>query len=405
MLRLSNRWTPCNGCFFVPRIGRMLKRIILAGIFCLCANAMAQQDTTKIAVDSLLIKQLQQQMAATSQPPPQQVATLRTAPSTNPDLSAIGDFRSSYTSIGRRKVETYLNELELQVASVVDPYARAEFLFSFGKDLDTGELGIELEVGTLTSLSLPHQLQITLGKFKPQFGKVNVLHPHYFSFVDFPQMTKNFFEEEGMFMEGVSASWLVPNPYDFYQELVVEVGRAGSEPNASLVQGETDRLLYIGHLKNFFALTDNATLEVGLSALNGPTQYHFSTTMLGFDLTYKWKPLQFNTYKSFTWQNEALVNRSKISGNDIIKTYGGYSYAEYQIRKRWFTGIRYDYAGLPDTKGQRDQAASLLLRFQPTEFQILALQYKYTDSNYARNYSQVVLRAIFGIGKHAAHAY
>ena len=138
--------------------------------------------------------------------PTVQEAAPRTAPSTNPDLSAIGDFRSSYTSIGGRWVELFLNELELQIASVVDPYARAEFLFSFGKDFDTGDLGMELEVATLTSLSLPYQLQVTLGKFKPQFGKVNVLHPHYFSFIDFPKMINNFFDSEGMFMEGVSAS-------------------------------------------------------------------------------------------------------------------------------------------------------------------------------------------------------
>ncbi|MEK7250146.1 MAG: zinc-regulated TonB-dependent outer membrane receptor, partial [Bacteroidota bacterium] len=65
---------------------------------------------------------------------------------------------------------------------------------------NTGELGIEVVVATLTSLSLPYQLQATVGKFKPQFGKVNILHPHYFSFVDFPRMINNFFDGEGMFM-------------------------------------------------------------------------------------------------------------------------------------------------------------------------------------------------------------
>ena len=377
-------------------------------LFVLCSIAVAQQDTTATA-DSLLIKQLEAQMQTTQDSSLEQgqssATPVRTAPSTNPDISAIGDFRSSYTSIGKRKVETYLNELELQVASVVDPYARAEFLFSFGKDLNTGELGIELEVATLTSLSLPYQLQATLGKFKPQFGKVNILHPHYFSFVDFPRMINNFFDSEGMFMEGVSVSWLVPNPYDFYQELVVEVGRVGSEPNASLVQGETDRLLYMGHLKNFFDLTENATLEVGFSALTGPNKYGFSTNMASLDITYKWKPLQFSTYKSFTWQNEVLVSRLKMSDADIIQTYGGYSYAEYQIEKRWFVGVRYDFSAFPDIEGHRDQAGTLLLRFQPTEFQILALQYEYTDRNYDRNFGQVSLRAIFGIGKHGAHAY
>ncbi|MEK7250145.1 MAG: hypothetical protein AAB209_06940 [Bacteroidota bacterium] len=200
-------------------------------------------------------------------------------------------------------------------------------------------------------------------------------------------------------------SWLVPNPYGFYQELVVEVGRVGSEPHASLVRGETDRLLYMGRLKNFFDLTENATLEVGFSALTGPNKYGFSTNIASLDITYKWKPLQFSTYKSFTWQNEVLMSRLKMSDADIIQTYGGYSYAEYQIEKRWFIGVRYDFSEFPDIEGHRDQAGTLLLRFQPTEFQILALQYQYTDRNYDRNFSQVSLRAIFGIGKHGAHAY
>lgn len=378
---------------------RVKRKAVYFGIgLILCTMANAQQDSTTIA-DSLLVE-LQRQMSPQLQP---QQAVARSAPSTNPDISAIGDFRSSYTSTGSRKVETYLNELELQVASVVDPYARAEFLFSFGKDLATGDLGIELEVATLTSTSLPYQLQLVLGKFKPQFGKVNILHPHYFSFVDFPKMISNYFDGEGMFMEGLSASWLVP--VDFYQELVLEVGRVGSEPNASLVQGDNDRLLYTTHLKNFFDLSDNATLEVGLSALSGPNHYGYSTAIAGLDLTLKWKPLQFNTYKSFTWQNEVLMNRARISGTDIIHTFGAYSYAEYQIEKRWFIGARYDYSGLTDNEQQKEQAGTLLLRFQPTEFQILALQYQYSEWNYAKGVSQVALRAIFGIGKHAAHAY
>lgn len=381
-----------------------VKNLIVASLisFCSIAIAFAQQDST--AVDSLLVKQFEQQMESPIPAPAPQAAP-RSSPTTNPDLSAIGDFRSSYTSIGKRKVETYLNELELQVASVVDPYARAEFLFSFGKDLNTGELGIELEVATLTSTFLPYQLQATLGKFKPQFGKVNILHPHYFGFVDFPKMINNFFDSEGMFMEGVSVSGLVPNPYDFYQELVVEVGRVGSEPNASLVQGETDRLLYAGHLKNFLDLTENATVEIGLSALTGPNKYDFSTNIAGLDVTYKWKPVQFNTFQSFTWQTEALLCKTKLNSNENVQTYGAYSFAEYQIEKRTFLGLRFDYSAFPGNKSAEDRAASLLVRFQPTEFQILALEYQHTNRSYGADVNQVVFRVIFGIGTHAAHAY
>ena len=377
-------------------------KLLFIFIFIFVSTGISQEDTT--VVDSVLLKQLEQQMAIPAQSPTQQAVT-RTSPTLNPDISAIGDFRSSYTSLEKRSLELYLNELEIQLASIVDPYARAEFVMSFGKDLRTGDHDIELEVATLTSLSLPNNLQITLGKFKPQFGKVNILHPHYFSYIDFPRMVTNFFESEGMFMEGISASWLVPNPYDFYQELIVEVGRASSEANAAVVPGGDNRLLYIGRLKSFFDLTENATLELGFSGLTGPNRFNFSTNIAGIDLTYKWKPLQFNTYKSFTWQSEVLLSGFKLTDSDVIRSYGGYSYTEYQFEKRWFMGLRYDHSGFPDIEKLNEQSGTLLFRFQPTEFQILALQYQYVVRNYDENFSHIALRFIFGIGKHGAHTY
>lgn len=376
-------------------------------LLCLLSSAttMAQERDSTAVADSLL-QELEREMAnmAGAEPPRPQART-RAALSSNPNVSAIGDFRTAYTSLGKRRVESFLNEVEVQIASVVDPYARAEFLFSFGKDLKTGELGIELEVATLTSLSLPYQLQISLGKFKPHVGKVNILHPHYFSFIEFPRVINNFFESEGMFMEGVATSWLVPNPFGFYQELIIEMGRASGEENASFVQGDEDRLLYTGHLKNAFDLTAAATLEIGLSALTGPNEFGHTTTIAGADLTYKWKPLQFNAYKSLTWQSELLLNKMKNGEGEDVRAYGGYSFVEYQIKRQWFIGAKYDYSGIPGKKDQIDQTGALLLRFQPTEFQILALEFQYVDRNYDRNFGQVMFRAIFGIGAHAAHAY
>ena len=379
-----------------------VKNLLVASLisFCSITTVFAQQDST--AVDSLLVKQLEQQMQPSGPTPPSQTAP-RSAPTTNPDISAIGDFRSLYTSEGKRNIEIYFNQLEMQVTSVVDPYARANFLFSFGKDSLNGDFGAGLEEATLTSIDLPYQLLATVGKFKPHFTKVNTLHPHAFSFVDFPTMIERFFSDEGLFMEGVSASWLVPNPYDFYQELDVEAGR--SEKNNALDQGNANRLVYIGHLRNFFELTDNATFELGISGLSGVNEQNIGATMAGVDLTYKWKPVQFNTAQSFTWQTEALLCKTKSIAGENVQTYGAYSFVEYQIEKRTFLGARFDYSALPGDKSSENRAASLLFRFQPTEFQILALEYQHTNRSYGADVNAVVFRIIFGIGTHAAHAY
>jgi len=367
-------------------------------------SAAQQTDSTAVA-DSLLMLQLQRSMQPAAAVQQQSAPAPRSTLSTNPDISAIGDFRTSYTSVGPRKVDLYLNELELQVSSVVDPYARANFIYTFGKDFTTGEITPNLEIATLTSMSLPYQLQLVLGKFKPSFTKVNIVHPHAFSFVDFPKITANYFDAEGMYLEGASLSWLVPNPYDFFQELTLEVGRLGSEPNASLVRGDNSQLSYLGHLKNFFDITQNSTLEFGLSGLNGPNRFNYSTTIGGLDLTYKWKPVQFNVLQSFTWQNEVLFSNMRVTDATLVQSRGGYSFAEYQFGQRWFVGARYDYSEYPDDASRRDIAGTVLLRFQPTEFQVLALEYQYTDRNYDRSTNQVIFRIIFGIGTHAAHQY
>lgn len=366
-----------------------------------CVYAQTQPDSTTFA-DSLLSQQLQVQLQP--QITTDQTATvIRSVPSTNPDISAIGDFRTSYSSEGPRNIEMYFNALEVQLSSVVDPYAEANFLFSFGKDSVNGDYSAGLEVATLTSLSLPYSLQITLGKFKPHFTKVNTLHPHAFSFVEFPTMIKNYFGDEGLFMEGISASVLVPNPWDFFQELDVEVGRSTSTP--SLDNGASNMLLYSAHLNNFFDLSNNSTLGVGISGLTGVNAIDLPTAMAGFDITYKWKPVQYNTYHSFTWQSEALICMTDTAVGSTVQSYGAYTFFEYQIEKRTFIGTRYDYSGLPGLEKSDERTFSILLRFQPTEFQILALEFQNVNRNYGPDFNQIMFRAIFGIGTHAAHAY
>ncbi len=380
----------------------MFKKTNIAALFCIHALASAQTAVdSSVVTDSLSALQLQTKMVSNQAAKPQTL--MRSPLSTNPDISAIGDFRSQYSSEGSRNVETYFNALEVQLSSFVDTYARANFLFSFGKDSLNGEYSAGLEIASLTSLSLPYSLEVTLGKFKPHFTKVNLLHPHAFSFVEFPAMIKNFFSDEGLFMEGISSSILIPNPWDFYQELNFEIGRSIS--NASLDNGESNTMLYVAHLKNFFDVTENSTIELGFSGLTGPNALDLNTTMAGINFTYKWKPVQFNTYRSFTWQTEGIICRTDTSDGNAIQTYGGYTLLEYQIEKRTFIGTRFDYSGLPGIEKSDERISSLLVRFQPSEFQIFALEFQHINRNYSPSYNQVVFRAIFGIGTHAAHAY
>ncbi len=330
-------------------------------------------------------------------------SVVRSAPTINPDISAIGDFRAYASSEGPRNIETYFHALEVQLSSVVDPYASAKFIFSFGKDSLGGDYGAGLEIATITSLSLPYSLQATLGRFKPHVAKVNTLHPHAFSFIEFPAMIRNYFGDEGLFMEGISASVLVPNPWDVYQEFTLEAGRPSSSP--LLEYGTDNRLMYAAHLDNFFELSDNSTLGVGLSGFTGMNAFDRSSVVGGFDLTYKWKPVQFNTYRSFTWQTEGMIVRTDTAAGNGIESFGAYTLFEYQLSRRTFIGTRLDYSAQPYSPESDERSAALLLRFQPSEYQILALEVQNVNRHDAPDFYRVQFRVIFGIGKHAAHAY
>lgn len=367
----------------------------------LLMNTISFAQTDSTATDSVLLKQVEQQMQANTAPEnvPQQT---RSGISSNPDIGVIGDFRAAYTSQGNKNFDAYLNETEVSFQSVVDPYIRADFFVSFSRDPETHKYGVDVEEGYLTTLSLPAKLQLKAGKFREAVGRINPMHPHALPFIDLPNAYVNYFGEEGLNDEGLSISWLTPAK--FYQELVFQA-TSGSNESPSFYRGDNNRFLYLAHLKNFFTLNDNTTLELGLTGISGPNDSSAVTNIGAVDITYKWKPVQMNTYKSLTWQSEFFYSNAKYSSDKAHNSFGLYSFIEDQIAKRWFLTGRYDYAQKPYDNSITEQAYSLTTGWLATEFQKIELEGKYTTSNLEPNFYQMWLRWIFVIGAHGAHQY
>ena len=132
-------------------------------------SSFAQDVKDSTATDSAMLKQVEE-MLKNNQPTPVQT---RSGISANPDMGVVGDFQGSYISTGKKNVDAYLNETEISLQSVVDPYIRADFFLSFGRDAITGKYGVEVEEGYLTTLALPAKLQLKAGKFKEAVGRIN----------------------------------------------------------------------------------------------------------------------------------------------------------------------------------------------------------------------------------------
>jgi len=382
----------------------MFRKIFLLSIpIFIFDGAIAQVDST--ATDSLLL-QVQEQLALSTPPP---TPPLRTAASANPDISVIGDFRLEYQDQLKRHFDANMAETEFSFQSVIDPYAKADFFYSVSRDPGSGEFKGEIEEGTVSTLSLPAHLQLKAGKFKQQLGRINPVHPHALAFIDMPNAYVRFFGEEGLNDEGLSLSWLLPN-HLFFQELTVEE-TDGPRESPVFARSLKNHYLTLAHLKNFWDLTTNATLELGLTGITGANKTEHTTNVAAVDLTYKWKPVQMNTYKSFTFQNELYYSQADFDSSRT-NALGLYSFISLQVAKRWFVTARYDYTNKPDEAHFKEQAGSATLGWYATEFQKIELEGKYTSANeedelnnFKKQFAQVFLRWIFVIGTHGAHQY
>ncbi|MBI5020996.1 MAG: hypothetical protein HZB59_06135 [Ignavibacteriales bacterium] len=326
-----------------------------------------------------------------------------TSISNNPNISVIGDFESYYSNTGSRKFDLFFNEAEFTFNSFVDPYAKADIFLSFAKNTESGKYEVDLEEAYITTLDLPYGLQLRAGKFRMAFGKINSIHPHALPFIDLPAIYENYLGES-LNDAGLSASWIIPNPLDFYQELTFEL-TSGNIETPTFYHNSSSKYLMLVHLKNFWDLSDNSTFELGLSGINGPNKNNYSTSIGGLDLTYKWKPLRYNTYHSFQWQTEILFCKKKLSKDISTKSVGFYSFITYQLSRRWFLTGRVDYSNTPDYSSTIDRAISGTVGWYATEFQKIEFQLSGRDSNYQPNSFELWMRWIFVIGSHAAHQY
>jgi len=378
---------------------------ITALILCTLPDfSLAQQDST--AADSVLLEEIKKQMGEQEDQNTQSTsnsgqAVRATSANLNPDISAIGDFRSFYTSDGSRNWDAYVQGVELNFSSAIDPYAKAEFYPVF--EGEGGELNAKIEEVYLQSLSLPYNLQLKAGKFRQAFGRINTVHRHALPVIDVPVAYENFFGE-ALIDQGFSLSWLIPNQ-SFYQELIVE-GTRGSEESPLFAYSEENQPQLLAHLKNFWELNENSTLELGLTGAIGDNEVSQKTRIGGIDITYKWSPIRYNTYQSFEWQTEFYFSEFEQSPTEAINAWGMYSWMQYQLSRRWYLTGMYSYSENPQLVDFEEQAISATFGWYATEFQKLEFGPKLsTQNSFSDSAFSGLFRWVFVIGSHGAHQY
>ena len=313
----------------------------------------------------------------------------------NPALSVHGLFLGTYVNQGNndntRDIKTGLKvqEVELNFSANVVSWFRADLTLAI-EGTSTVEVEEFIGQGLITN-----GLSFQVGKFFTSFGKHNLLHSHSFPFIDAPLINEEILGGEGLNEVGLGANYLLPSSWF-------------SELNLQFLEGENalfngalnDDFLYLGHWKNMLDMTDELTAEIGGSYSYGKNDIMSDTQLTGLDLTFKWKPIGREQYKTFVWQNEFIHSSRDVDKNGI------YTLMQVQFHRRWWVQGRYGYFSSEQSASDLDKHRYTgLLAFVPSEFTAIRLQYNYLDQFQEEDEHQVLLQLNFTFGSHPAHAY
>jgi hypothetical protein len=351
----------------------------------------------------------------------------------NPDISVIPRFiiqtnDGENLAAGERKfsrLDYQFEELELIFQSYLNPYAKADVILTLpGPDLEASQLGAE-EIFATVVRGLPLGLNLRFGKYRVDYGKINLVHPHAWPFVTQPLSQERFLGEEGLNDLGISASALLPTG-QVYTKLVVDLLRGAAIAEATGIEDTTEnqpRYSTSGRLMSFFTLSDYSDLEVGLSGYTGIHDPYFRDRFYyaNFDFKYKYRP---STYTSLILQGEYLFNTRQAhqdrdfnlfvdaEGNPEqrrINSAGLYFYADYQFKKIFSLGGRYDWSQAPYSKDDKARAFAVFFGYYPVEETLgLRLHYQNTKTDLptgAESVNLIALQALFSLGPHKAHQF
>jgi hypothetical protein len=398
-------------------------------------DSVARADSAARADSIAIVRELEGQAAAVdTAAPAQQRGPLNAR--LLPDISVVGDMIADFSPKGSTQeggARLGIREVELAFQAAVDPYFRGDVFIGL-----SDEEGAAIEQAYLTATALPYQLEARVGRFFMPVGKQITTHRHDLHTIEYPYVIQRFFGPEGLKGTGVYAS-RVFSPFGFYQELIgTVVDRFGEQPEQTTSEASPNEKLgglgYSARLRNYWDFSEAANLEVSfsgvtgrreqplLSSFQGMNAINARQSVVGADITYRWRPLQQGLYKSFIAQVEVMRQSNETpvipaeyrepDGSPIGfagpmgNFTGGYAFARYQTSRRTFIAARYDFVEDPDRDGTNMRAASGYFTFFPSEFSKLVAGYeRFIPRGDERSLNRFVIQATFALGPHKPHPF
>lgn len=283
---------------------------------------------------------------------------------TQPDISAIGDFRAftgNWTDSAGAKtlrngnLNMGFDELELIVAGYLNPYAKAWITVSSPGD------GFEIEEAYATIFQgLPFKSELRAGQWLIDFGKLNTSHTHAYSFIDRPLVHRIYLGGDGWKDQGINWNVVLPTP--FYSKLSVSALKGmiyeGEEAPEDPLEGRyTEAPVFAGRFNVFTPVGQKGNADFGVSGMfgryKGRGAYGTGDSSVGFRNLYskmiavdaKYK-IKWDDYTNLTLQGEAIFSGRDLFTDHFEKrnTWGAFAFADLRFRKRYNIGVAFDRA-------------------------------------------------------------
>ncbi|MBI4916296.1 MAG: hypothetical protein HY825_10650 [Acidobacteria bacterium] len=356
------------------------------------------------------------------------------AQNVNPDISVIGDVRAFATDDAsdpkEGRLQLDLKSVELALQGYLNPYARADVFLGYHDD------SFELEEAYATILrGLPGGLQVKAGKYRVDFGKLNLLHPHAYSFLDTPLVHRELLGEEGLVDIGVNLNLQAPlgntvltvsgnvlkgdfaeghhheHAAEDTSSMLDSFGRGLDDLDTLEEEAVETDLGYSERLGLFVPTGDYAGFEVGLNALQGTLDLNTGrkVKLLGADAKYRWAP---DKYRSLTVQGEWIRSDRDVEhagagegGVERVRADGFYAFLDWRFAQRWNAGVIGERSEMAEEEGVSIERVGAFAGFQlMEETTTLRVLLRQSDGDeLAEPVREAILQLAFSLGPHRAH--
>ncbi len=340
----------------------------------------------------------------------------------NPDLSVVGNIRAFSHNDGLRPAEE--NEFNLQspdmeivVAGYLNPYSRADLVLAWedGSNAEIEELYATILRG------LPLRMNLRAGKYRLEFGRLNPVHPHAYSFVHQPLPHEMYFGEEGLNDMAIRASFALPTGKlntEIMGAVLKGESLAGEEEeiteepleiakSVAALEGEEPRIKpgFFGRITTSGALSDAGEITAGISVVTSEydREEQLRARVFGVDAKYKWEP---NRNTALTIEGEYLNSHREVVEGEAISSSGAYGYLDYRFRQKYNAGAMFEYSQDANDSDAHVSRVTGFVGFAPIEETTLVrLVGDWTKPSEGDGFWTATLQFVFSLGPHQPHNF